>query len=300
MLARYLPLTFAVALPLSAAPLAAQSAPRVAACDSDALAAGSPGRSVSTSAPSRRRTLPHSRGRLSLGGPDLRPRHHRLLGARRFRQPQLDRRAPGRLRVSAHPGGRPEQHAAARLAGRRPRLALRSSTAGAVPRRRRGPGRAAARPRSPGRADHGAGRISARDHQLGERVAQAVPLEERSNGWRLSEQSVNAADCTRCARPATAARACRRTRAPARPGNSDHGVNGRSARDTPPDPESRARAPAAGTPVHRLPVEPPDRASRRAGGPPWRSARPRAASRSSRAAGWEVRGAARRRGPPNR
>jgi len=37
MLARYLPIAFALALPLGAAPLAAQSAVPIAACDSDAL-----------------------------------------------------------------------------------------------------------------------------------------------------------------------------------------------------------------------------------------------------------------------
>jgi hypothetical protein len=37
MFARYLPIAFALALPLGAAPLAAQSAVPIAACDSDAL-----------------------------------------------------------------------------------------------------------------------------------------------------------------------------------------------------------------------------------------------------------------------
>ena len=126
MFARYLPIAFALALPLGAAPLAAQSAVPVAACDSDALCGRVPrpvglyvraveegGRYLALEDGSLWEVEISDRATTASWTPDD------------FVEPQLDRRAAGRFRVPADPGGRPG--AAGGRPARRPQARPRRS-----------------------------------------------------------------------------------------------------------------------------------------------------------------------------
>ena len=139
--------------------------------------------------------------------------------------------------------------------GRKPRGATcadrRSGVVAAevAPPRRRGQGRAGARPRSRGRADRGCARPRAAGMTI---LVSASPRpccsRNRSNDWRLSEQSVNAADCATIRASSDGGSSMqangRRVRPASRTGPT--GVKGRrSPEASPPGPGSAA--PASGS-----------------------------------------------------